>query len=167
MTRCFGRRFFLSLPIGLVLLSLISLCGEAAAHGGRFIIPSAKGPGDESSGESSNSPGTDRRVLIFPGSGPKIPFKFERWEFWWFFNKAPLIMLKPALFRLTPQAGYIDYPYEKANNKTRVMLVRFFTRLYMGEQDAGVREAAVLSLGRARDGHGSRKTRVGRSGRPR
>ncbi len=124
---------------------------ELFGHGGRFILPSTKAGGGDDPLSGQGGAGQVNKTLVFPGSGPEMAYTDESWEYWWYFNGDPLIALKSVLFSLTPQAGYIDFPYEKVPEKKRVKIARFLSGLIRGEQDAIVREGAVLSLGRVRD----------------
>ncbi|MFH2001396.1 MAG: HEAT repeat domain-containing protein [Planctomycetota bacterium] len=95
--------------------------------------------------------GTSEKGISYPGGGPQIPFDSARWEFWWDYNHEPLVGLKSALMKLTPQAGAIDFPYEKVTPKSKKQLVRLFTKVMREDSSARVRESALLSLARTHD----------------
>jgi len=134
-----------------VVLSLFSFAdNELFGHGGRFKGPVTKSGTDDNPLDGV-SQAAKQKGFSFPGGGPQVAFREESWEFWWDYNSDPLINLKPALLKLTPQAGVIDFPYEKITPKKRTNLVRFFTNIIRTESDPGIREAAVISLARTHD----------------
>lgn len=146
---CFSKVLLLSV----VTFSCIFLfvAADAKGHGGRFVRPVVKAPEDDP-GSGSQQQGTQQKGISFPGGGPQVPFGESQWEFWWDYNADPLIGLKTALFNLTPQAGFIDYPFEKVTREQKqTKLVSFFRDLLYKEKDADILEAAVISMARTRD----------------
>jgi HEAT repeat protein len=121
------------------------------AHGGRFRGPVTKSSIDDVLTDPTVVQGASEKGISFPGGGPQVAFDEARWEFWWDYNHDPLVGLKGALYSLTPEAGAIDFPYEKVSTKNRTKLIKFYIDILRKERDARVREAAVLALARTHD----------------
>jgi HEAT repeat protein len=86
-----------------------------------------------------------------PGQGPQVPFDELRWEFWWYFNREPLLGLREALFAQAAGQAEVDAPFVKLRQDDRVgTLVR---NLVAAQRDSnpGVRAAAVLALGKTQE----------------
>lgn len=132
-------------------LSCVLCVQDLWGHGGRFMGPVTKSAIDNDLTDKEVVQGMSAKGISFPGGGPQVPFDGARWEFWWDYNQDPLIGLKPALFRLTPEAGAIDFPYEKVTAKNKKELVFFLKNLLHKEKNSRIREAAVLSLARTHD----------------
>ena len=87
-----------SKPIVLAAFTLAFACfaagGDLFGHGGRFRGPATKVDDSDPDNQQNIKPTS----INFPGSGPEIPFESSLWEFWWYFNRDPLLELKPTLF---------------------------------------------------------------------
>ncbi|MBU0756366.1 MAG: HEAT repeat domain-containing protein [Planctomycetes bacterium] len=134
-----------------LLLSFFLLTEDLWGHGGRFRGPSTKSATDDDLTDNEVVQGVTEKGISFPGGGPQVAFDHARWEFWWDYNHDPLVGLKSALYRLTPEAGAIDFPFEKVTSKNKIKLIRFLVNLLRKEQDARIREAAVIALARTHD----------------
>jgi len=128
-------------------LVLLLVAGDMRWHGGRFRRPKVADDGSQSGDQSA----AIAKGVSFPGGGPQIPFDEARWEYWWDYNYDPLVALKSKLFSLTPEAGAIDFPYEKVTTANRTKLIRFIVNTYRVAKDPQIREAAILSLARSND----------------
>lgn len=136
----------------LLLGAICFIAQDLAAHGGRWRGPSTKSAVDtDPNSNKTTVQGASEKGISYPGGGPQIPFDSARWEFWWDYNHEPLVGLKTALYNLTPQAGAIDFPFEKVTPKSKKQLVRLFTKIFREDSSARVREAALMSLARTHD----------------
>jgi HEAT repeat protein len=135
-------------------LALLFVTPVGLPHGGRFIPPETGGtiPADPTK-PGSKATASRIKPYAFPGSGPHKPFETADWEFWWFFNEVPLLRVK-EVFRSRVREQYVidegfDHrsPINAKQDATRAELTRLFLEV-LEQEDAGLREAAVLSLGR-------------------
>ncbi len=103
---------------------------------------------------SGNDDVTKKVVPLYakdPGKGPQLPFDESRWEFWWYFNREPLIRLRETLFSQQAGQAAVDQPFQKLKQEDRTNdLVR---RLVFALKDANpaVRSAAVLALAKTQE----------------
>jgi HEAT repeat protein len=90
-------------------------------------------------------------IVVEPGRGPQIPFDETRWEFWWFYNRDPLIRLRAKIQDKARANAGADVPFELAADKERQESI--IPRLIGMIEDSNpeVRAAAVQALARTRD----------------
>ncbi|MHC4944620.1 MAG: HEAT repeat domain-containing protein [Planctomycetota bacterium] len=144
-----SKRAWFFLIIALFAFAIIP--ADLWAHGGRFRGPVTKSAIDDNLTDLTVVQGASEKGISFPGGGPQVSFDEARWEFWWDYNQDPLVGLKGALYSLTPEAGAIDFPYEKVSPKNRNKLIKFYVDILRKEKETRVREAAVLALARTHD----------------
>ncbi len=88
---------------------------------------------------------------VFPGKGPQIAFDEARWEFWWFYNKEPLLGLRPRLKLLSPGQSDADVSFQPLTD--RDVSDGLVPKLLDALKDANpeVRIQAIYSLAKTRD----------------
>lgn len=92
----------------------------------------------------------ERRVTQ-PGKGPQIPFDEARWEFWFYFNREPLVRLRPALLQGAADDAGADVPFRAVTGEDREesLIPRLVAALR--DQNPEVRAVAVQALAKTRD----------------
>lgn len=90
-------------------------------------------------------------IVVEPGRGPQIPFDETRWEFWWFYNRDPLIRLRGKIQDAAQANAGADVPFQLATDKERqdAIIPRLIGMLE--DSNPEVRAAAVQALARTRD----------------
>lgn len=85
--------------------------GQAGGAGGAA--------GGAAGGDTGNEEEPPALRVTAPGKGPQIPFDEARWEFWWYFNREPLLNLKPTLLAQATAGKDVDVPFQKLTPKDR------------------------------------------------
>lgn len=86
-----------------------------------------------------------------PGKGPQIPFDEARWEFWWFYNREPLIGLRQTLTGLAPGNADVDVPFQEVTPQDREGSLVPLLVTAMRDKNPQVRLSAVQSLAKTQD----------------
>lgn len=86
-----------------------------------------------------------------PGRGPQIPFDELRWEFWWFFNKEPLIALRDTLTQQKSGQAGVDAPFQKLTQDDRVKILVQKLVFTLRDSNPQVRSAAVIALAKTQE----------------
>lgn len=86
-----------------------------------------------------------------PGRGPQIPFDEQRWEFWWYFNREPLIGLRETLWRQQDGQAAVDEPFRRLHQDDRAQIL--VKRLVFALRDSNpeVRSQAALALAKSQE----------------
>jgi len=124
------RRSFLSIPILLLLAPLAT----------------SQGTGDG----GDDAPNNEERITQ-PGQGPQIPFDEGRWEFWWYYNREPLIGLRPALTALAAGNADVDEPFQEVTRGDREESVVPLLVRAIRDSNPFIRQAAVQALAKSQD----------------
>jgi HEAT repeat protein len=93
-----------------------------------------------------------KKVSVYakqPGKGPQIVFNESRWEFWWYFNREPLIGLREALFDQNAGQAAADEPFQKLSGDERVQLLVPRLVFALRDPNPAVRGQAALALAKS------------------
>lgn len=128
--------------------SLISVsCGLALG----FAVCASTGFGQVSSDDPDP---LAKKVTAYskePGKGPQIPFDELRWEFWWYFNREPLIGLREALFDQQAGQAAVDEPFTKLKQEDRAQVLVKRLVFSLRDSNPAVRAQAVLALAKSQE----------------
>lgn len=92
----------------------------------------------------------ERRV-VEPGQGPQFPFDESRWEFWWHYNKGPLLGVRKALLSDDAMKSDSDLPFLKVRERDRDERVLPGLVSVLRDENPDVRMAALQALAKTRD----------------
>ncbi len=124
------------------LLLLALLLPAATATAQAPAAPSAPGVNEEQ---------PDKDGLTHPGKGPQIPFDETRWEFWWYYNREPLIGLRRALVAGAAATVDVDEPFQAVTARDREHSLIPHVVSALRDANPFVRISAVHSLAKTRD----------------
>ena len=144
---------------------------SASAHGGLFRgpeggkgsmrppappsspTPPPSGPATGPSGRPNSFRSAGSQVakpVIFPGSGPEIPFSEGRWEFWWEFNQDAFTQLRETLVKNGNRLpGTPSFQLPSNSDRHQVILPALLNSLR--EKNFLVRSSAAYALARLDD----------------
>lgn len=95
-----------------------------------------------------------KKVTAFsrePGKGPQIPFDELRWEFWWYFNREPLIGLRETLWQQEGGQAAVDQPFRRLKQEDRAQLLVKHLVNSLRDSNPDVRAQAALALAKTQE----------------